>query len=211
MHQDSALATCVRRLSQRCAVLQVPQQANWGTYHGADGSGLWQAFPLWLCRSYADFGCFSLPPSISPSPLLLFLITLYCPSPPCLSGPFSHLDERLYLTLLPSPFCSTRPQVGSATLGCRAARTASSATACLRARGPGSRRQTSAKRFIIWTGCSRVSEWHTSMVAGCDAYQPLPPSSVLLLLCVPVTSFVNHLHTAGWKKVIFVEDLDLRS
>lgn len=73
----------VRRLSQRCAVLQVPQQANWGTCHGADGSGLWQAYTFRLCRSYADFGCFSLPPSLSPS-LHLSSITFYCPSTLCL-------------------------------------------------------------------------------------------------------------------------------
>lgn len=65
----------------------------------------------------------------------------------------------------PLPPCSMRHQVGTATLGCRAALTTSSATACLRVPGPGPSLQMSMKPYIIWTGCSRVSLWHTSMKA----------------------------------------------
>lgn len=88
--------------------------------------------------------------------------------------------------LPPSTPCSTRHQVGSATLGCRAALRASSATACLRVRGPGPSLQTSMTPFITWTGCSRVSVRHTSMnawdvFARCDVpCSPLRASLVLL-------------------------------
>lgn len=73
----------------------------------------------------------------------------------------------------PLPPCSMRHQVGSATLGCRATLRGSSATACLRLRGPGPSLQMSMKPCIIWTGCCTVSLLHTSMtaldvLAGCD-------------------------------------------
>lgn len=64
-----------------------------------------------------------------------------------------------------APTCSMRHQVGSATLGCRAALTASSATACLRLRGAGASLQTSTKPCTIWTGCSKVSLRHPSTKA----------------------------------------------
>lgn len=101
-------------------------------------------------------------------PYALFLPLLFC---------FHHF---LYLLVSCSPLplppfpCSMRHQVGSATLGCRAALRVTSATACLRARGPGISLQTSMKPCIVWTGFSMVSLQHTSMealegFAGCDA------------------------------------------
>lgn len=131
---------------------------------------------------HSDFAGATLTLAVSPSLPPSLLLSFTFPSSPFTA----HLPRVFHRFPLPifmyasvllcclPPFRSTRPQVGSATLGCRAVRTASSATACLRARGPGNRPPMSAKRFIIWTGCSRVSEWHTSMdaqqvVAGCDA------------------------------------------
>lgn len=99
------------------------------------------------------------------SPLLPFsqLVPFFHPLP---LFPLSHLCVRHPFCLSPLlPPCSMGRQVGSATLGCRAALTASTATACLRARGPGNRLQMSAKLFTIWTGFSRVSLWQTSMKA----------------------------------------------
>lgn len=102
--------------------------------------------------------CFILP--------LFFNFTPYLPTSPsycAVSIIFStSLQYHPSVLLLCLP-CSMRHQVGSATLGCRAALRASSATACLRVRGPGPSLQTSMKPCIIWTGCCRVSLWHTSM------------------------------------------------
>ncbi len=120
------------------------------------------SLPLsWLCS--ICFFCFSLHslPALLPLLLCFFRRFLYLSSLPSLRPP-------------PLPPCSMRLQVGSATLGCRAALTASSATACLRVQGSGTSLRTWMKPCIIWTGCSRVSLRHTSMnaldvFARCDA------------------------------------------
>ena len=110
------------------------------------GDGLQSAWLAWtcvsrfgavgcwfVCRSYADYRCFSLP--------------------------FYSIFTSFYLA--PSIFflgfllCSMRHQVVSATMRRRAA--LSSATASLRAPELGPGLQTSTKRFIVWTGCCRVS------------------------------------------------------
>lgn len=115
------------------------------------------------------------------SPLRSFYLFTLCSNP--LSSIFFRTSSP---RLPPSTPCSTRHQVGSATLGCRAALRASSATACLRARGPGPSLQTSMKPFITWTGCSRVSVRRTSMnardvFARCDVpCSPLRASLFLL-------------------------------
>lgn len=121
------------------------------------------------CRLiHSDFAGAKLTFAVSPLPPLFLNFSLFFyhlpPDPPVSSIVFSFpplCTPSLLSSLLPS--CSMHRQVGSATLGCRAALTASTATACLRARGPGNRLQMSAKLFIIWTGCSRVSLWQTSM------------------------------------------------
>ena len=69
-----------------------------------------------------------------------------------------------------------RHQVGSVTLGRRAAFRARSATACLKVWGPGLHPQTSVKPYIIWTGCFRVSLLPTCMNA-LDVLVSLTPTS----------------------------------
>lgn len=157
----------------------MPRQVNcasaWGRWlgHLLPGLGLLaaqQAYLHRLCRSYADYRCFSLPPHVWTFLCMLFS---FLPAPTVLL-PF--LSSPLFLPSRcppPLPPCSMRHQVGSATLGCRAALRASSATACLRVRGPGPTLQMSTKPYITWTGCSMVSLQQTSMMAldaGCDVH-----------------------------------------
>lgn len=123
----------------------------------------------------ADFAGAKLTIAVSPSlpSFLLFSSLLMRFSSPFCFAILYLLVSCSPLPLPPSP-CSMRHQVGSATLGCRAALRVTSATACLRARGPGISLQTSMKPCIVWTGFSMVSLQHTSMealegFAGCDA------------------------------------------
>lgn len=145
-----------------------------------------QAYPHRLCRSYADYRCFSLPSFLPPhvstflcmchvAYLLFYFLPAPLPLPLCYFLCFLCLSFYHLGVLLLCPPCSMRHQVGSATLGCRAALRASSATACLRVRGPGPSLQMSTKPCIIWTGCCTVSLQHTSMtaldvLAGCDVH-----------------------------------------
>lgn len=117
-----------------------------------------ESFHCWRCGS-----------SLS---LLLLLFPsfsfLYCPlnthtHTPRLCLPPSSLSSWLVS-------CWMQHQVGSATVGCRAALRAPTATVCIRVPGQGPSLQTSMKPFIIWTGCSTVSLPHTCMFvfAACD-------------------------------------------
>lgn len=128
----------------------------------------------------ADFAGAKLTIAVSPSlPSFLFYF-FFLPSLCAFLPLLFCFHHFLYLLVSCSPLplppfpCSMRHQVGSATLGCRAALRVTSATACLRARGPGISLQTSMKPCIVWTGFSMVSLQHTSMealegFAGCDA------------------------------------------
>lgn len=105
--------------------------------------------------------------TVASSVSLLFLPLLpLTPSPP-FPPPFGAFHHLLGLPRFPR---STRPQLGSATVGCKAALRAPSATACIRVPGQGPSLQTSMRPFIIWTGCSTVSLQHRCMVvfSGCD-------------------------------------------
>lgn len=123
--------------------------------------------------------------------LCLFHFTYFFPSlcicHPCSSSVFLPSFSAPLFILLFCPPCLMRHQVGSATLG--AALTASSATTCLRVRGPGPSLQTSMKLCITWTGCSRVSlciqAWRQWMC-------PLGVTSVIF---ISASVFVSYLVT----------------
>lgn len=133
---------------------QIKCAGAWGRWLGNLLAGLGLQELSWL-------SLFLPPPTPPPlSQLCSFYLFKLCSLP--LSSIFFCISSP---RLPPLPPCSMRHQVCSATLGCRTALRASSATACLRVRGPGHSLQTSMKPFIIWTGCSRVSLRHTSMNA----------------------------------------------
>lgn len=146
----------------------MPQQVNC--------AGAWSQ---WLSR-FGAVGCVAmLTIALSPSlpclnsTLFCFVLPLFFSSTRLLPLPTfpSHCPTSIisFITLPTSfllcPPCSMRHQVGSATLGCRAALTASSATACLGFRGAGASLRTSMKPCTIWTGCSKVSPRHPSTEA----------------------------------------------
>lgn len=118
-----------------------------------------------------------------------FYFTLFLPSPPPTVPPPSFSSPLFCIvpgsSSPPSPPCSMRHQVGSATLGCRAALRASSATACLRVRGPGPSLRTSTRPYIIWTGCSRVSLQNTGM----KALDVFAGSSVIVIAASLIVSY----------------------